>query len=90
MKDVLVEVFTHPEYLLSEDPLEEREKIHQVRIAACITGANGEFCFRSLPAGTYEIRSSISGGVDITRIYITVDPKHGKSKKVEVPMQVGT
>ncbi len=85
----LVEVFTHPEYLRSDLPSAQGEKPEQQRVAVCLTGSDGKFCFKHLQPGTYELRSSVSSGWDVTHIHVTVDPK-GKSEKIIVPMYIGT
>ncbi len=45
MPDVLVEVLDNPEYLLLGYPENVRQKRPQHRVAACITGSDGRFCF---------------------------------------------
>jgi len=85
--DALVEVFDHPEYLLSENPLADHPE--QKRMAVCHTSADGKFCFRGLPHGKYELRSSFESGWNITHIYVVVDKK-GQTKKIQVRMTLGT
>jgi protocatechuate 3,4-dioxygenase beta subunit len=85
-----VEVFTHPEYLLSDLPNSHRDRPEQQRVGACITSMNGRFCFRHLQPGAYELRSSISSGWDVTHVHVTVDPKKGKSERIVVAMHIGT
>ena len=77
----LVEVFTHPEYLLSNDSY-SRGKPEQRRVAACMTGTDGKFCFRGLPAGKYELRSSSNDryGWNASQVYVVVDHEEGKDK----------
>ena len=87
MENVLVEVFDHPDYLLGDNPLREPPK--RKKVAACATAADGKFCFRNLPPGKYELRSSISGGWNITHIYVVVDQQHGRNQKIEVEMSLG-
>jgi protocatechuate 3,4-dioxygenase beta subunit len=89
ISNALVEVFTHPEYLLSKLPNDLLDHPEQQRIAVCLTSNDGKFCFRSLPAAAYEIRSSVSNGWDVTHVHVTVDPKKGKTKKLVVHMQIG-
>ena len=86
----LVEIFTHPEYLLKDLPNGRQDRPEQRRVAACRTKANGKFCFRGLLAGTYELRSSIDTGWDVTHLHVSVDPEKGKSGDVQVIMHVGT
>jgi protocatechuate 3,4-dioxygenase beta subunit len=89
-KGALVEVFTHPEYLLSDLPNAHKEQPEQRRVTACLTASDGKFCFRHLPPGTYELRSSISSGWNVTHVHVTVDPKKGKAEKIVVTMHLGT
>jgi hypothetical protein len=88
----LVEVFTHPEYLLSNDSY-ARGKPEQRRVAACLTGNDGRFCFRDVPSGKYELRSSSSDtytGWNASQVYVIVDNDKGKSKELRVVMILGT
>src|SRR5215831_7540480 len=57
LAEALVEVFTKPEYLLSEKTYARGEP-GQRRVAACRTKADGKFCFSGLKSGKYELRSS--------------------------------
>jgi hypothetical protein len=77
VSNVLVEVFTHPEYLLSQLPNDRQNGPEQQRVAACLTSAD-KFCFRHLPAAAYEIRSSVSSGWDVTHVHVT-RPEKGES-----------
>jgi hypothetical protein len=88
IENALVEVFDHPDYLLDENSLGNHPD--QKRLAACRTAADGKFCFRTLPSGKYELRSSLDGGWNITHIYVVVDKKAGQTKKIEVVMSLGT
>jgi len=45
LSNVLVEVFDKPEYLLLNYPESEEKKKMQRRLAACVVGADGKFCF---------------------------------------------
>jgi hypothetical protein len=87
IEDALVEVFDHPEYLLSENP--QADHVEQKRVAACHTPADGKFCFRRLPPGKYELRSSLEAGWNITHIYVVVNKK-GQTKQIQVRMTLGT
>jgi hypothetical protein len=89
VSNALVEVFTHPEYLLSNLPNAWHDHPEQQRVGACLTSKDGKFCFRHLPAAAYELRSSVSSGWDVTHVHVTVDPQKGKAKKIVVPMQIG-
>jgi hypothetical protein len=87
IEDALVEVFDHPEYLLSDNP--SAPHAEQKRVAACHTSPDGKFCFRGLPSGKYELRSSLEAGWNITHIYVVVGKK-GQTKKIQVEMTLGT
>jgi len=90
IEGALVEIFTHPEYLLSDLPNARRDRPEQQRVASCLTRADGKFCIRHLPPGTYELRSSISRGWNVTHVHVTVDPERGGSEEVFVTMHIGT
>jgi len=90
VEGALVEVFTHPEYLRSDLPNATRDRSEQRRVAACRTGVRGRFCFRGLAKGTYELRSSIDSGWDVTHIHVMVDPQKGVSENLKVMMKLGT
>jgi protocatechuate 3,4-dioxygenase beta subunit len=51
IEGVLVEVFTHPD-------LTANGKQRQKRVAACLTGKDGQFCFSGIRAGKYELKIS--------------------------------
>ena len=85
----LVEIFTNPEHLLDESFRPENGE-NQKRVRACITGADGKFCFDHLPAGKYELRVSISRGWDVTSEYVVVDPTQGQGGEIEVRLHIGT
>jgi hypothetical protein len=86
LQGALVEVFLNDE----ASPNGRNEKREQKRVAACKTAEDGEFCFKNLPSGRYEIRSSIDSGWDVTYVNVTVDVKKGKNQKLRLLMQVGT
>jgi hypothetical protein len=88
IENALVEAFDNPDYLLDENHSQKRPE--QKRLAACVTADDGKFCFRNLPSGKYELRSSLDGGWNITHIYVVVDKKAGKHKPLHVTMSVGT
>src|SRR5215813_14049625 len=50
MGDVLVEVFDNPEHLVSPYPDGMTKPKPKLRLAACIAGDSGEFCFANIPA----------------------------------------
>jgi hypothetical protein len=69
--DVLVEIFDHPEVRTGEDLPASRKK--QRRVAACKTGADGEFCFAGIQAGKYEVRCS-KPVFDTSSVMVTLAP----------------
>ena len=87
---VLVEVYDKPEGLLMEWKEREARKAQQRRIAACVTGADGQFGFPELPAGKYELRCSKPGEWDPTSAYVVIAPKgpHSKKSTITVPMHL--
>src|SRR4051812_7301235 len=57
--NALVEAFTDPEVLtLPSSPEVDARRAGRRRVAACSTDPEGKFCFATLPAGKYELRSS--------------------------------
>lgn len=72
--DALIEVYGHPEL-----DLDERK-----RVAACWTGANGEFCFEGLKPGRYELRGSCVSGFDAGHTIVTLTPKERNASKGEI------
>ena len=90
-ENVLVEVFDHPEIF---DPGHEKRhgpEIVQHRIAACVTGINGRFCFGHLRAGKYEVRASVGSGRNWTHVVISLAPKSGRTATpVVITMRLGT
>ena len=87
---VLVEVYDKPEGLLMDWKERDARKVNQRRVAVCMTGGNGEFCFSKIPPGQYELRCSKAVGWDSTSVYVAVDPKarHRTRAKILVPLQV--
>jgi hypothetical protein len=88
IENALVEVFDNPEYLLDENPLKGTPT--QKRLAGRRTSSDGKFCFRDLPSGRYELRSSLDSGWNITHVYIVLDRKTGRREKIRVGMSIGT
>jgi protocatechuate 3,4-dioxygenase beta subunit len=84
----LVEVFDHPEVWLAEDSYNNRDK--QKRLAACVVGKNGEFCFSNLPPGKYELRASGPSGYDPMHVILTLAPqdRQSKNEKIEVRLEL--
>lgn len=75
--DALVEVFDHPE-AASGVQLSGSKKLR--RVAACWIGADGEFCFKGLKPGRYEIRGSCVSGFDAGCTVVTLDPQNPDAK----------
>jgi protocatechuate 3,4-dioxygenase beta subunit len=82
----LVEVFDHPELWLAEDSYNNRDK--QKRLAACVVGKNGEFCFSKLPPGKYELRASGPSGYDPMHVILTLAPRDRQSKKEKIEVRL--
>ena len=87
---VLVEVYDKPEGLLMDWKEREAKKGQQRRIAACVTGVNGEFSFPKIPAGKYEVRCSKPIEWDSTSVYVIVAPRdpHSTRSKFIVPLHI--
>jgi hypothetical protein len=88
LRDVLVEVFDHPEGLLLPYPQNREAELKQQRIAACKTGEAGRFCFPGLAHGKYELRCSFGPGWDVTSVYVVIAPHHGRVVKKELKVQM--
>jgi len=58
-------------------------------VAACIAGPDGLFSLALAP-GEYELRTSIGPGIDVTSVLISVKPGWHRSRRIVVPMAVGT
>jgi hypothetical protein len=82
VENALVEVFDKPEYLVSDRPRDAKPQ--QKRLRACVTPADGTFCFKDLPDGRYELRISRDQGFDVTHVYIVVDRNAGTTKPLHV------
>lgn len=91
ISDALVEVYTQPDNLLSSATESEKKK-KQRRIAACVTGEDGKFCFGFIKAGKYEMRVSLGSGVNVTHIYVEVDPYalEGTDEEISATLSPGT
>jgi protocatechuate 3,4-dioxygenase beta subunit len=89
VEGALVEIFDHPDYLLDQNAPYTRNHPEQKRVAACRTSRDGNFCFRSLRSGKYELRSSIDSGWNVTHVYVVVG-KNGQTKQIQVRMTLGT
>jgi hypothetical protein len=90
VEHALVEIFDHPEYLMDQSSSFQGDRPEQKRLAACRTAADGKFCFRDLPSGKYELRSSIDSGWNVTHVYVVLDKKAGEGKALRVLMELGT
>ena len=78
---VLVEVYDKAEILLMEMEDREAARAYQYRLAARLTGADGEFCFPEIPPGKYELRCSKPGEWESTSAYVIVAPGNRDSTK---------
>lgn len=87
---VLVEVYDKSEALLMDAMEREARKPNQRRVAACVTGTNGEFCFPGIPPGKYELRCSKPGGWNVTSIYVVVSSrtKRSNNSRLTVTLQL--
>ena len=90
LKNALVEVLDHPDYLLDSSHSRREGPPEQKRVAACRTSTDGKFCFRNLPPGKYELRSSLDSGWNVTHVYVVLDKQNGRGWKLKVLMRVGT
>jgi protocatechuate 3,4-dioxygenase beta subunit len=83
LADVLVEVFDNPN---------AQGNVRQNRLAACVSGADGRFCFKNIPDGKYELILSKGGGWNRSHVYVVIAPRSRKSTKagLNLPLQVGT
>lgn len=83
LSDVLVEVFDNPN---------AQGNGSQNRLAACVTGEDGGFCFKNIPAGKYELILSKGSGWNRSHVYVVIAPRSHKSTKsgLNLPLQVGT
>lgn len=90
LSGVLVEVYDNPEALLLSWKEREVRKDMQRKIAACVTGEDGEFCFDKIPAGKYELRCSKPIEWNCTSVYIIVAPRQRNSlvSQIVVPMRL--
>ena len=76
--DVLVELFPYAKDLSTK----------RTRLASCVTGTDGRYCFSRVPRGKYELRASKDGGLEITHVYVVVDPKNRKSSDAELGISI--
>jgi hypothetical protein len=85
MEGVLIELFTLPARPPGRPPQKQR------RLKACITEADGRFCFKGIAKGWYELRASKEGGFEITHVEVFIDPKNPEStdRGIDVPVVPG-
>jgi hypothetical protein len=86
LPEALVEVFEAPEGGLMAGRSDSSEQEKQRRIAACLTGEDGEVCFSELPSGKYELRCSKSG-FNTYRALVDVNPKNAPDS-FSIPLDV--
>jgi protocatechuate 3,4-dioxygenase beta subunit len=90
ISDVLVEVFDKPDYLLLSYPQNIEKQKPQRRLAACVVGNDGRFCFANIPPGRYEVRFSKNGGWNHTSLVLSVARRGATKRNLDITMQVGT
>jgi hypothetical protein len=90
LENALVEIFDHPDYLLDTSHSRSEGPPEQKRLAACRTAKDGKFCFRNLPPGKYELRSSMGSGWNVTHVYVVLDGQSKRNGKLKVLMLLGT
>jgi len=78
VEDVLVELFAYI----------RNSSAKRARMAACVTGTDGRYCFSRVPRGEYELRASKDGGFEITHVYVRVDPKNRRSSNAELGISI--
>jgi hypothetical protein len=88
--DVLVEVLDNPDYLLYDYGEGQKRKKEQRVAAACVTGADGKFCFKGIPPGKYELRFSKDehGAWSPTHVYVVLNPRSPKSTSSGMMVQI--
>ena len=81
MEGVLVKLFPYSKDFSTARP----------RLAACVTGPDGRYCFINAPKGRYEVRASKEGGFQITHVNIYVDPQNSKASHADlgITLEVG-
>jgi hypothetical protein len=87
--NVIVEVY---KYVSGVDAF--RIPDQQPRIASCLTGPDGRFCFVGMPAGKYVVRLGIrhpnSEGWNGTHVIVDLEPKRRGKSGLRVVMQAAT
>ena len=63
----------------------------QRALAACVTDADGRYCFAKVPKGRYEVRVSKGGSFEITHVNVYVDPRNPKASdaKLGITLELG-
>jgi hypothetical protein len=89
IEGVLVEVYDKPEGLLMDWQEQKVRSANQRRLAACVTGADGAFCFSRIPPGKYELRCSKPIEWNVTSVYVSLAPqaRHSTNSKIVVPLR---
>jgi protocatechuate 3,4-dioxygenase beta subunit len=92
LHDVLVEVYDHPEIWSTSRRRSQSTPPEQRRVAACISGTDGRFCFLGLASGCYELRFSIGAEWDVLHMLVRLEPQKARSTScdIEATMVVGT
>jgi len=88
VKEAVVEVYeNHSGFTDANIPSAELEKIiAQERKVACMTAADGKFCFDGLPGGRYLLRVGTHGEGWVSGVYVlvTLDPKGKRSSQKQL------
>ncbi len=87
VKYALVEIYENPSWLLKSGLGPDQG---QKRIIGCEVGKAGQFEIRGLKKNDYELRVSVSIGFNVTHMFISVDPRRGTTKRLELSVSPGT
>ena len=89
LANALVEVFDHPEWMISSL---NSNRVKQQRVVACKTDAEGRFCFANIAGGKYELRVSQGIAWNVSHLYITVNAGSRQTTKalIAVRLRPGT
>lgn len=85
LDETLIEVFNLSD--VSRPAIGFDDIRNRVRLAACLTGKTGRFHF-DLPPGHYEVLAS-KPEMNSTSVLVTIDPRKGKRRNIEIPLQLG-
>jgi hypothetical protein len=92
VNEAIVEVFNYSSS--STDYKDVDAALTKKRLAACMTGENGAFCFNKLPPGRYLLRAGTrkSAGINQIHAIITVLPNNQKAptEEIELRLSLGT